>query len=45
MFRFRKHDNDIALAFHIGYDTQFRTLLMCMSFYKYEFTFKLGDWG
>lgn len=45
MFRFRKHENEIALAFNVAYQTQFRTCLICMSFYKYEFTIEFGDWG
>jgi len=44
MFNFRKHDNDIALAFHVGYDPEHRTGLICMSFYKYELSIHLGAW-
>jgi len=38
MFNFRKHDNSIALAFHISYEPDYKYWLLVMSFYKYELT-------
>jgi len=44
MFRFRKHDKDICLSFHIGYDPEYKTGLLDMSFYKYSMSIQLGAW-
>ena len=43
MFDFSKHDKEIALSFHIGYQTDWKILVINMSVYKYSFTINLGD--
>lgn len=43
MFDFMKHDKEIALSFHVGYQTDCKILIINMSLYKYSFTISLGD--
>ena len=43
MFSFYKHENDICLALHIGYDPEYRIGLVVMSFYKYTMSIQLGE--
>jgi hypothetical protein len=38
MFNFRKHDNEICFASHIGYDLKWRILMLSFNLYKYEMT-------
>jgi hypothetical protein len=38
MFDFRKHDNEVCFAIHLGYDIKWRIILICFNFYKYEMT-------
>lgn len=40
MFDFHrlKHEGEICLSIHMGYQTQFRTLSLILSVYKYSFT-------
>ena len=45
MFNFRKHDNDICIGIHLGYDTEWRILLICFNFYKYEMTINMEFGG
>lgn len=43
MFDFSKHDNEIALSFHIGYQTSWKILVISMSVYKYSLVISIGD--
>lgn len=43
MFDFHKHDKEIALSFHIGYQTDCKILVISMSIYKYGFMISIGD--
>lgn len=43
MFDFIKHDKEIALSFHIGYQTDWKILVINLSIYKYSFTISIGD--
>ena len=43
MFNFYKHDKEIALSLHIGYQTDCKILVINMSIYKYSLTIDFGD--
>jgi hypothetical protein len=43
MFNFYKHDKEIALSFHIGYQTDCKVLVINISVYKYSLTIGWGD--
>jgi hypothetical protein len=43
MFDFSKHNKEIALSFHIGYQTDFKILVINISIYKYSFMISIGD--
>jgi hypothetical protein len=38
-----KHENEIALSFHIGYQPQHKILLIVISFYKYSIQIEGGS--
>ena len=42
MFRFAKHNKEVCLAFHVGYDLEYKQTLIVLDFYKYELTIHLG---
>ena len=43
MFDFSKHDKEICLSFHIGYQTDCKILVLNISIYKYSLIISLGD--
>jgi hypothetical protein len=43
MFDFMKHDKEIALSFHIGYQTDWKILTINISVYKYCLIISIGD--
>ena len=38
MFNFRKHDEEICFAFHVGYQKPWGDFRLTLNFYKYEMT-------
>ena len=42
MFKLSKHNKEICLAFHFGYDLEYKQTLIVLDFYKYELTVHLG---